>query len=62
MNAGEQLELFPRQIIKARPFGCYLEVRARVERALASGLQGDERPMVERWLDGCRRLDSLIAK
>lgn len=41
----------------AVPFDC---VRLRVERALASGLQGNERAGAERWLDGYRRLDSLI--
>jgi hypothetical protein len=35
-------------------------VRARVACALARGLGGAERPTVERWLGGCRRIDGLI--
>jgi hypothetical protein len=35
-------------------------VRARVGCALASGLDGAERPVAQRWLDGCRRLDSMV--
>jgi hypothetical protein len=35
-------------------------VRARVACALRSGLDGAERPAVERWLGGLRRLDALI--
>jgi hypothetical protein len=35
-------------------------VRQRVEAAIAAGVDGDEKPEVERWLEGQRRLSPSL--